>query len=81
MYFPGRFPVFLFLAPLLCLTPHAVALRWKSLAGVMWIGGAAMTALMSLGIPSPLEAVCFFGLLVLPWTLAAYWIFSARGEG
>lgn len=80
-FFPGEVPTILFFGPLVCLLPHAAALFWKPLAAAMWGAGAAMTALMALGIPSRLEVVCFFGLLVLPWTLAAYWIFSARGEG
>ncbi len=79
-FYPGNLPTIFFFVPLICVLPHAAALLWKPLAAAMWAGGAGMTALVVLGIPSPLEMVCALGLLVLPWLLAAYWIFSARNE-
>lgn len=78
--YPGNLPAIFFIVPLICLLPHAAALLWKPLAAAMWAGGAAMTMLVVFGIDSPLEMVCAVGLLVVPWLLAAYWVFSAGDE-
>ena len=80
LFYPGQIPRIFFIVPLICLLPHAAALLWKPLAAAMWAAGACLTTLVILGIPSPLELVCATGLLVVPWLLAAYWIFSARNE-
>ena len=79
-FYPGNLPAIFFIVPVICLLPHAAAWVWKPLASLLWAGGACLTTLVILGIPSPLELVCATGLLVVPWLLAAYWIFSARNE-
>ena len=80
-FYPGNLPTVFLIVPVICLLPHVAALLWKPLAAALWIAGAAMTTLAVIGIPSPLEVVCAIGLLVIPWVLAGYWIFSARDEG
>ncbi|UCG84868.1 MAG: hypothetical protein JSW71_13035 [Gemmatimonadota bacterium] len=79
LQFPERIPIWARFAPLLCFLPHVAALKWRRLASVLWLGGAILTAFWTLTtITSRLEQVISFGILVLPWTLAAYWI--ASGE-
>jgi hypothetical protein len=80
LFYPGQLPpIFFFVLPL-CLLPHAAAFVWKPLAALLWAGGAGFTALVIAGLDSPLEVVVAAGLLVVPWALAAYWIFTVRNE-
>lgn len=79
--FPGRVPPWFLAAPLACLFPNLVALKWRRLAGVMWLGGAALTALWSVTAPdSLLEKIICLLMLALPWAVAGYWSFSADDQ-
>lgn len=80
LFYPGQLPAIFFLVLPLCVLPHIAALVWKPLAALLWAGGAGLTALVVVGIESPLEAVIAAGLLVLPWALAAYWGMTAKEE-
>jgi hypothetical protein len=62
---------------LLSFLPHLATLRWRRLASALWLSGAVLTAAWTLAnATSHREQVMSFGILVLPWTLAAHWIAS-----
>jgi hypothetical protein len=79
-FFPGRLPAVFFWVLPLCLLPHAAVWIHERLAALLWALGAGLTALVALGIDSPLEMVTAAGLLVLPWALASYWINQVGAE-
>jgi hypothetical protein len=78
LFSPGQLPAIFFFVLPLCLLPHVAVFVWKPLAALLWAGGAVLTALVIVGIDSPLEMVIAAGLLVVPWSLAGYWIFTDR---
>ena len=78
---PGQLPAIFFFVLPICLLPHAAAFISRPLAAALWAGGTALAAMVVIGIDSPVEIVAAAGLLVVPWALAAYWIFTAGNEG
>jgi hypothetical protein len=81
-YGPGPIATWVLLSPIMCVVPHLVALKWRKLAAVLWLGGAALTAAWTVTtIASPLEQVITLGTLALPWAAAGVWIAKVSDGG
>lgn len=74
--FPEKLPLWFVASPLICLLPHAVAMLSPRIAGVLWLGGAAVTVGCTLALTGSIaavEQVCVLALMAVPWTIAALW--------